>query len=310
MAIPSGGLSDTLAQVAVKRVLKKTLLDKFVTLSNFDLPTPVDFPLTEFSSSKAPLAYRSAIALQQAAASSVDIETLAQKWGEVLTSQVNTLPIAQTSDRSLTTAHWHAEVESQGWLIITLTDLGITTWLQVWNNLVWHNSILPFTVPLEQERLQLPAKLTRLPLCGQLRLSLPMLLQFAHACCGHWLQQVKTLQQADSWPSYETEREHTSSNPIWEWSSQSPIACHTLLQRVVRAIDMMAAQAGDPTTCLRQGYIIAEAVYNFQATIPLATVHTWPPESQVSVWSTVRAAQQGLALVLGGILKQTPTQNF
>ena len=306
MAIPSGGLSDTLAQVALKRVLKKTLLDKILTLSKFDVPALVDFPLTASFSGKSPLVYRSAIALQQAKTSLVDVETLAQQWVEMFAERENNFLIVASGDSSATAEHWFVEVGAQGWISIILTDLGITTWLQTWND----RALSSLTLQDETASILSSENLPKLPLCVQLKLSLPMLLQFGHACCCYWLQQGRTLAKEKSVHQLAMEREQALPDSAWGWSSESPIACHMLLRAIVRALDTMAAQAGDRMTCLRQGYAIAEAVYRFQAAIPLVTIHSLPPESQVSIWSSIRAAQQSLALVILAILKQIPMQSF
>ena len=302
--MPSGGLSDTLAQIAVKRVLKKTLLDKAEAAPRFLLNVPDDFPLTAFFRNNAPLAYRSAIALQQATATSIEAKTLAQQWIEILARPAN----VTVNDWPAIAHHLNIDRDDEGWITITLADVGISIWLQDLNN-------RSFLLGLRQDEPEMTLPLDRLsrrPLCLQLKLSLPMLLQFSYAGCCHWLRQAEQSAQSPFEQKTLLHQSvlHGEQGLAWRWSSQSPAACYTMLRAIVQALDTMADQQGDPVTCLRQGYALAAAVYTFQAAIPVATVPTLPPEAQISIWSIVRAAQQGLALVILGVLKQMPASNF
>lgn len=297
--MPSGGLSDTLAHIALKRVLKKTLLDKAETGSDFGLCRPPDFPLVAFFRGRGQLRYRSPIALQQDASETMDPATLAKQWVELLTSQST----VAANDESAIAHYLNINADTHGWITVTLLDPGTAIWLKAWNE-----TSLTHLKTHEQPENSLPLDaLSQRPLCKQLKLSLPMLLQFAHASCCHWLRQAEQFR-----PRMLTSQSilTDASEFAWGWSSQSPAACHVLLQRTVQALDTMAEQQGGSVTCLRQGYTLAEAIYSFQAAVPLATVQTFPDEVQNSIWSTVKAAQQGLALVILGTLKQTPVMSF
>ncbi|MEL6383081.1 MAG: hypothetical protein AAFQ89_11640 [Cyanobacteria bacterium J06626_18] len=306
--MPSGDLSDTLAQIAAKSVLKKTLLDKKEAAYERLPLLPGTFPLTASSGEKYPLVYRSAIALEQVALSTIDAEALAQQWVEVLMERDDLAGAAPPA----IAIPWIVDADAQGWLVISLTDAWISRWLQV-----LHSRSRVYLAGMRNTDSSLASPdlgtvlhtLSRRPLCTQLALSLPMLLQFTHACCCYWLSE-----RCASGPPTQNS---IGDSPVveapeisGEWSSQSPGACHELLRAIAQALDIMAEQRGDRATCLRQGYRLAEAVYTFQAAIPLATVPTFGPEIQTSIWSIVRAAQQGLALVILGILKQTPAQQF
>ena len=310
-AMPSGDLSDTLAQIAPKRVLKKTLLDKGKAAPWFPPVTLTTFPLTVSCVTTHPLVYRSAIARQQAALTKdagIKAEILAEQLVEVFSQSVE----PAVSQPSTIAVPWVVNTEAQGWIAIALTDAWLSQWLQDLNT-----RSLAYLVPssdgsplLSEERLvAVLHNLSQRPLCTQLALSLPMLLQFAHACCCHWLRERAATVAAPN-PVFDPPALQLSGQPSWGWSSQSPIACYELLQVIAQALDTMAEQQGDRATYLRQGYRLAAAVYGFQAAMSLATVPTFAPASQVSIWSLIRAAQQGLTLVIRGVLEQTPAQSL
>ncbi len=310
--MPSGDLSDTVTQIAAKSVLKKTLFDKAVAASRCPPILSDTFPLTSSLGEKYPLTYRSAIALKQAALEKLgksDAATLAKQWVKALTQSDDAAEIAS----SAIAVPWIVDADAQGWITIAPTDSWISGWLHNLN----HCSLGCLTETRDSSSSSASAAidtvltdLSKRRLCAQLALSLPMLLQFAHAYCCYWLSERLAVTPSGSDLVLNRSALQLPREIIWSWSSQSPIPCRKLLQAVVYALDTMADQQGNCTTCLRQGYTLAAAVYDFQAAIPLATVQTFSPDIQLSIGSLIKAAQQSLALVILGVLEQTPMQSF
>ena len=304
----SGVFSHILEQFSVKAALKKILFDKTDALISPFLVNSADFPLTA-SSLETLIAYRSAIALKLAMAEPVASRNIADRLVQLIIEPVRHEEVQVCSAPSLALTisdHWMVKADTQGWIILTLSELGITIWLQ------GLNAITTLCCQDKSEPVNdFPPDLLRYwPLSPHLRLSLPMVLQHEHARCCTWLRRshlqdgelTTTLVPYHSTP--------LASQPHWRWSDQSPIACYQLLRTIVHTLDIMAERKGDPMTCLRQGYALGQAVYTFEASIPLGTVQMLPSEVQLAIWSVMQAAQQVLGLIISNVLQQKPVENF
>lgn len=310
--------SDTLAQIAMKGLLKKTLFDKVPISARYHLSDSTDFPLIASPDNSASLVYRSAIALKLAASKSTDANTIAKQLIEAIaTVHHQSLEISEAA--SLTKA-WTLANDDQGWIIIALSDSSVTAWLDRLDGI----DLLQPSLDLSDQRQSRQACTSthnqsphnqstndgsttgRYALCTKLRLSLSALLQFGYNCCSTWSNILRA--HMTNSPAGQTTCQ-TGDNAQdkmlrlqLQWSSQSPIACHKLLQAIATALDTMGEQKGDRVTCLCQSYYLTEAVYIFQATLSLTTLLSLPLTSQASAWSVLRAAQQVLGLVIVNVL--------
>lgn len=298
----SGDFSATLARISVKAALKKILFDHLEPAIASFLVNPAGVPLTT-ASGETPIVYHSAIALKLAALGSLSTPNSWHRWIEIISEQMNTKPnqpISQTGLASAIADHWQVTADTQGGILLTLNSHGIATWLQQ----VY--TVIPPSITITGE----PARLAKPPgpqcwLGQHLRLSGPMTLQFGHARCWTWLHD---LQQQSTQPLVQLGDQGSlvQGHGRMVWSDHSPKACHRFLQAIARAIDTMADHADDPVACLRQGYALSHAVYEFQGAVPFATVSGQPATIQDSTWSLVLAAQRVLALVISVWLRQTP----
>ena len=310
--------NNTLTQIAIKAVSKRLLFDALKASIASTPVTLANFPIAALKGNW-PITYRCAIALKLAASESIAASTIANQLVEVIRGQQDVKFFPGVSGQFLSALPWVVHADDQGWILLTLCDQGIADWLAYLNEL----TLFPSSNQSEQSEQSAPNE-TNIPnqsgaafrteafprglLCSQLQLSLPMLLQFGHARCCAWLR------HADPASYREQPLPFTSEQPPvgipWGWSSDSPIPCHTLLCAIVQVLDTLADRRGDRTTCLRQGYVLVEAIYTFQAMMPLGTIHTLPTTDQIAIWSLTRAAQQILAWIISDVLGQRPAQSF
>ncbi|NER82989.1 MAG: hypothetical protein F6K42_26225 [Leptolyngbya sp. SIO1D8] len=311
--MPLKSLSDLIGQLSVKTVLKKSLFNTTeAAIPNFP-GNLAKFPLTT-SSRHASICYRSAIALKLAASEPSKAKAIANQFIEVTKGWEDVKFFPEVPKAITNTPQGRLQADAQGWITLTLSEAGIAAWLQGLNDF-----------PLARELEQIGSvgspqmdRLRSLPLCSRLQLSLPLLLQFGHVRCCAWLRYRDETDHRVSSDQRGVDDEGDDQSLAWRelpatqwgWSDKSPSACYQLLQAIVQAVDTMADQSGEPTTCLRQGYVLVEAIYAFQSAIPLGTIYDLPAEIQVSIWSLTRAAQQVLMLVIVGVLQQTPAQSF
>lgn len=279
-----GNFTDTLTQIAVKAVLKKTLFNQTQFIGQGSPTTAQEVALTAVGGDTL-LSYRSAIARQLSSDSLETATTLAQTLVERFAQTCQDSPSPAAMPLGAIADDWICQVQDSGWMTCTLSDPGIATWLA-------HLSEL--TVPPPPPAAAAPPwpeSWPQWPLCAQLHLSLPMVLHFEHARCAAWIRQGTVA-------------------PPWGWTRQSPPPCHDLLRAIAHALDTMADQQGEPKTCLRQGYLLAEAVYAFQAALPYATLSTYSAPVQSTIWTLLRAAQHCLAGVISGVLGQVPAEHL
>lgn len=299
-----GEIDHILPDLSLKAIFQKILFSCAQVGANSGLRNPADVPLRVCANLPG-LTYRSAIAYKLKPAAQLSVEQWAHQLALKITAQAAEVP-GQTSAPILLRLeeHWSIHVEPSGWIALRVTRQGVLSWLHQFNQIAVRLSHHPPSpaVPIAL----LPS--THFSLCQKLRVSLPVFLQVSHARCHAWLRHLgeptmslpKPL-SSESLPTFEV---------IDDAPSQASDPYEALLKALVLVTDTMAAQIGDAQTYLRQAYSLAQAIYAFQATVPVATVYQLSTDNQIILGGLMQASQQILALVLIGVLGQTPTNNL
>lgn len=282
--------------IAAKLMLQKALFKKIDAKVPGFILSPAQFPLSS-AASPTGIVYRSAIALKLAAQISVFADIAAYDLSEHF---VKDLPL-ENRNLPITWTDWSMQRQDSGWIFFTLSDHGISKWLEHLCSELAERSLVPFAdTSSTNPNLPLPK------LCRQLRLSLPMFLQWSYVRCYHWGQYLADSQHQQ----VQATGTHTPASLSWGWSAESPLPCHQLLQVLCAAVDRIAASSVNPQTLLAQGYAVAAAFHQLQGTLPRKTVHGLSPVVQTSIWSLTQAVHYLLAQVIATIYHQKPALSF
>jgi hypothetical protein len=248
-------------------------------------------PLTLLSSSPGVI-YQSAIAQKLAAITQEDPGHILQQVASALQTPCLPEEVTALKITEAVPATSRGAPAPNTWIAFTVSSTAMTTWIERLQQLplpITPNSEPPGSVLtlLQHQQWQL---------CQRLRLSLPMTLQWSQARCGFWLWEMGRAPNAGLAPP--------------DRSGIASPATPELLRTLVYAVDTLAAQPEDPITFVRQGYAIAEAIYTFEARLPLSTVLTSPQPVRVEIVGLLQAVQRVLALILFTTLGQTPASEF
>ncbi|HEY9889032.1 MAG TPA: hypothetical protein V6D02_11570, partial [Candidatus Obscuribacterales bacterium] len=265
----SGELAAQLACLAPREVLKKALTEGLTAWKNGKIPPGETVPLGELARDGT-WSYASAIAQQLAATYGWDAATVAHEI-------ISIMPQAVAWDVRGVAAHLGTlalplvvTAPTPGWLTLTLTDQAIAHWLTGLLSLAAGVATLPLAAgPSPEQR-------GHWPLCDRLQLSLPLLLQWSHARC--WTRGAGGEGAVGRSPL-------TVASP--RWTATAPRPCHDLLAQVIRTVDRLAAVPTGGKPWLRQGYMLAQAVYDFEAAVPQGAIAGLAAPAQVAVESTL-----------------------
>ncbi|MEM1308351.1 MAG: hypothetical protein AAGF98_02425 [Cyanobacteria bacterium P01_H01_bin.153] len=247
--------------------------------------------------------YKSAIAHQLAATRVQDAATLAQHLADGMAAYVGDVggSAPGQDDFAAITADLRVQPTPQGGLVLTLSPLGLAAWQQE-----WLQSSLPPTDMADEAAAAIAQLVNRgnWPLGDRLQLSLPMLLQWAYGRCHTW-QQALERSPTNSQPQAVGA---SMSRPLIDAMASSPAGMdgaltHQLLPAVMQGLDQMAAHAGAPQVCLRQGYRLAEHVYHIDGQMA-----RW--RSETGRWAMMAAplavTKKGLGAILSNVFQLAP----
>lgn len=233
-----------------------------------------------------PYQYESAIAHQLAAPHRQAAVTLAAQLAPRLT--------AAWADGSTDeiAAGLVAQATSGGWLTFSLSSVSVATWLGRWLDYE-----LPPTLPTPSVMSANPGQW---PLCDRLRLSLPMVLQWAHARCQSW-------QEDDLASSVGAiagvGRPAPISDDLGDFSTQ-------LVTTVMRGLDWLATRSGQPQTAQQVSYLMAQTIYDLEATRAQWRSLQSPQPGAIAAIEAVAAAQKFLAVILAASFGEIPQRQL
>lgn len=298
----SENLANLLAAISLKGMLKEALFLRLEAVG-IRLPLNHEIPIKKIDCELEVL-YSSAITLALAAKSSEKPGLLADRLAQERT--MSSFTEASFANPRAKIAHSvsirHA---SDGWLILFLCDQGIAWWL--WSVNTLSANILSAVSPSGSQihcQTAMIESATATPLCQQLKLSVPMLLHWAYARCNARLCQATAISK----PFFDSHSQSGTAN--FTWSSESPIVCHELLHSIISAIDNLVAKSDSSKTSIYHGYLLAEAIYRFDAAVSVSACKAMSTQCQQSVWSLLITAQNLLALMITVMLKQTPLSSL
>ena len=305
----SGQFADYVKEISLRAVFKGKLLeilDAFYIWTNgatADVALGLDVPLSH-SVPGEKVCYTSAIAPMLAAKMSFDAVLLAHQLAaiqpQLLCSHTTHLSISNQAIAK----HIHIEVNRQGWLILTLSDTGIVTWLEALNA----TQLLPSTLEPLQSSLsnELPLPF---PLCEHLQVSWPMLMGWAHTRCVAWISHLKVTASPEtdwlSWQKAQLRGDLVSKAP----PPDSPMY-HPVLKALIRALDMLAKSPESINVMLQQGYCIAEAIYAFDATTPTMSIQMLHPQLKPTVMNLLQGTQTVLTLIFSRTCTERPSKTL
>jgi len=276
---PEIRLTTELATVSLRMLLQKSLSHYLHTQgakARFDREA---VPLSSLQvSGELDYQYESAIAHALAATDALEAVTLAPQLAADLMAAFAEADQATSLVGAIATG-LRVHATPQGWLTLTVLPAGLTAWRQH-----WLQAPLPALAGAGAIS-AMPDLKGHWPLCDRLQLSLPMVLQWAHVRCQTWQQQLA---------------DHRATKPPltapWVTDEVLPGRLRVdLLPAVIQALDQMAARAGETPACIRQGYVLAEQVYRYDA--HRAQWRSLTDERMESA-ATLAATQKVLAWVL------------
>ncbi|MEO1094670.1 MAG: hypothetical protein AAFX01_07190 [Cyanobacteria bacterium J06638_28] len=284
--------------IAAKVMLQKALFEKLDKRIQGVIFSPEQFPLAGIVVPTG-IAYRSAIALKLAAQTSLFADIVAHDLSQHFVER----PSLENRHSPMIWANWSIQVQASGWITFTLSDHGISEWLQHLCSAFTKQSLEPLACDRSWVNLNLPTQ----ELCYQLQLSLPLFFQWSYIRCCRWLQQIEACQRHAEVTARSTAH---APKPQWGWTAASPLPCHHLLQTLCTAVDRIITAPTQSRILLAQGYTVAAAFYQFQCALPRGTVHSLSPAVQTSIWSLHQAVRHMLAQVIIKVYQQQPTQSF
>jgi len=284
-------LATQLATVSLRTLLQKSLSQYLHTHWARVRLAGAAVPLSRLQvSDAADFQYESAIAHVLASTQAQAADTLApQLAADITVYFAQAKPVA--SPEWAIAAGLQVQATPQGWLILTVSAAGLTAWQQHWRQ-------IPLPTPDLADGQTIATLSGNWPLCDRLQLSLPMLLQWAYARCQTWQQEQaqQTDQRAAALPTSQAGTEAGRDGVVGG-----------LLPAAIQALDQMAARAGEPTSCVRQGYVLAEQIYRYDA--HRAQLRS-PTGARMESAATLAAAQKVLAFVLTAVLNITPLNHL
>lgn len=297
-------LAEAFAPLSIKAVLQKALFASVSSVMPDAFQNCHQVALTARPASTA-ITYQSAIALQLAAQGQTGpLHAIA----EAVARQTLRCPSDQPAPSGCLEAvdHWTIQTHESGWMTLTLTPVGIIQWLQ--------QAAAIAAAPLAVEQaLPIPSLQTQPyhhPLSQRLQISLPLLLQFCHCWCCNWLSHLVS---PPSTPSTEAKLAATLALalPFSEAEKPYPLRTYgTLLPTVIQVTDRLAQGAISSEGCLKQAGTLAEAVYTFQAAVPIAQISRLPPGVRTQLEYLFQIARLVLALIIVNVLQQDPAEEL
>ena len=297
----SGNFTELFCNISPRGMLQKILVALLATFQPLSGIVDKRFPLSYLSSSEG-VTYNSAIAPMLCANQSQDAVRWAEQFAIFLRSSLRDNTILAEKGRRAIANHLQIETNDRGWLKLTLAESGIAAWLDSLQSL--NISVLVEVLT----KCQLPTtslKRQSFPLGDRLRLSLPMLLNWAYTRCHLLLEAAELRPNADC-----SEQFPASHQDLPTWTNDSPPLCHELLKATVQVVDHLAAQPITAQNFMKQGYALAETIYTFDAALPTLAVSKQRLDIQVATYSMLRAVKNILALILIGLFGETPSLSF
>ncbi|MEM9119122.1 MAG: hypothetical protein AAGD09_14745 [Cyanobacteria bacterium P01_F01_bin.56] len=274
-----------------KQLLQKALLQSMQTVFT-NWPGPLDGRAGFLSDIKVTVAghyqYESAIAHRWAATLTDAAVTLAPR----LATEITAFFACQSPTTIATDLTSHAN--SAGWLTFTLSPEGLQVWLEQ-----WLSSPLP-AISRAVEGDTIMHRETRpheWPLCDRLRLSLPMLLQWAYGRCQRWQTEFLTFGEP--------------ARGVRETAPQDIDAIFAkLLLTVIHSLDQLASSPPTNQTRCRVSYRLAASIYELDGQLAgWRTQPLWEQSPQPRL-AALMAAQKVLALLLAVTFRQSPCSTF
>lgn len=262
------------------------------------------FPISPLVADYSGVRYESAIAPKllgnTAPATAEYAQTIAQQLhqcGHVLTHQRRHLP-------PLLAANMHIVATPQGWLTLTLSDVGISTWLALIADRIPQGAHDRFPSRFGQPPTPPPSNRV---LCDRLRLSLPALLTWTHERCAIKLREMEILDRQEN--SASSLGRQSSFTNVAAYGAPTASAPHIpLLKSAIHATDSLAVRPLQAQTWWRQGYALSDAAYRFDAAWSLTTLRSLPPADYDMTCRTLSAAHNLLLLILAqtGVQPSSP----
>lgn len=277
----------------LRRILWECL-DQCAALPESPLLCCDQFPISPLVADYSGARYESAIAQKllgsNAPATAGYAQTIVQQLhqcGHALTHQSRHPPQSLAVDMDIA-------VTPQGWLTLTLSNIGISSWLALITEQVPQRIHDRFSLRFDQPSTLPPSNRV---LCDRLHLSLPALLTWAHQRCAIKLRAMEVLDCQENSAS-SLSRQSGPTNVAPDGAATSPGAHIRLVKSAIHATDSLAARPLQAQTWWRQGYALAEAVYRFDAAWSLTALRSLPPANYNMTCSALRAAHTLLSLIL------------